>query len=228
MSITVFLADDHAVVRDGLRAILEAHDNVEVIGDAANGRDTVNQVAQLCPDVAIIDIAMPQLNGIDATQRILKRNPSVKVVILSVYSTTEYILRALKAGALGYVLKESAGSEVISAIQAVYNGDRYLSQRILKRVIDDYLHRSEKGGVVAPMTRLSLREREIMQLVVEGKTSEEISQILCISAKTVDTHRSRLMKKLNVKDIVGLIKFSMQHDFTSTGRVDSASDTTTG
>jgi DNA-binding NarL/FixJ family response regulator len=226
MSITVFLADDHAVVRDGLRAILEAQDDIEVIGDAADGRDTVKQVTTLCPDIAIIDIAMPQLNGIDATQRILKSNPSVKVVMLSVYSTIEYVLRSLKAGALGYVLKESAGSEVIHAIHAVFEGDRYLSQKILKGVIDDYIKRSEKSGKLAPITRLSLREREVMQLVIEGKTSDEISQILCISAKTVDTHRSRLMKKLNVKDIVGLIKFSMQQDFTVQEPVDSASDIT--
>jgi DNA-binding NarL/FixJ family response regulator len=226
MSITVFLADDHAVVRDGLRAILEAQDDIEVIGDAADGRDAVKQVTTLCPDIAIIDIAMPQLNGIDATQRILKSNPSVKVVMLSVYSTIEYVLRSLKAGALGYVLKESAGSEVIHAIHAVFEGDRYLSQKILKGVIDDYIKRSEKSGKLAPITRLSLREREVMQLVIEGKTSDEISQILCISAKTVDTHRSRLMKKLNVKDIVGLIKFSMQQDFTVQEPVDSASDIT--
>ncbi|MCK5654560.1 MAG: response regulator transcription factor [Dehalococcoidia bacterium] len=227
MSITVLLADDHAVVRDGLRSMLEAHGDIEVIGDAANGHDAVGQAAQLCPDVAIVDIAMPGLNGIDVTRKILKLCPSAKVIILSMYSATEHILRALQAGALGYVLKESAGVEVISAIRAVHAGNRYLSEKILGMVVDDYLYQSEIVRAESPLARLSLREREILQLVVEGKSSAEIGQILHVSPKTVDTHRSRLMKKLNVSDRTGLIRFSILHGLTPLEQLDSTSTNTT-
>jgi len=227
MSITVLLADDHAVVRDGLRSMMQAQDDIEVISDAANGHDAVGQAAQLRPDVAIVDIAMPGLNGIDVTRKILKVCPSTKVIILSMYSATEHILQALQAGALGYVLKESAGVEVISAIRAVHDGNRYLSKKILESVIDDYLYQSKIARAESPLARLSIREREILQLVVEGKSSAEIAQILYISSKTVDTHRSRLMKKLDISDLVGLIKFSIQHGLTPLEQLDSTSTNTT-
>lgn len=227
MSITVLLADDHAVVRDGLRSMLQTQDDIEVISDAANGHEAVGQAAQLCPDVAIVDIAMPGLNGIDVTRKILKVCPSTKVVILSMYSATEHILQALQAGALGYVLKESAGVEVISAIRAVHAGNRYLSKKILESVIDGYLYQSGIARAESPLARLSLREREILQLVVEGKSSIEIARILYISPKTVDTHRSRLMKKLDISDLAGLIKFGIQHGLTHLEQLDSASSNTT-
>lgn len=227
MSITVLLADDHAVVRDGLRSMMQAQDDIEVISDAANGHDAVDQAAQLCPDIAIVDIAMPGLNGIDVTRKILKVCPSTKVIILSMYSATEHILQALQAGALGYVLKESAGVEVISAIRAVHAGNRYLSAKILGSVIDDYLYQSGIVRAESPLSRLSLREREILQLVVEGKSSIEIARILYISSKTVDTHRHRLMKKLDISDLVGLIKFSIQHGLTPLEQLDSTSTNTT-
>jgi len=137
--ITVFLADDHAVVRDGLRALLEAHADIQVIGDAADGRETVRQVARLCPDVIVLDIAMPELNGIEAAREIGHVCPSTKVIILSMLSTTEHIFRALQAGARGYLLKESAGVEVVNAVRAVHAGQRYLSQKISDRIVDDYL-----------------------------------------------------------------------------------------
>jgi len=227
MSITVLLADDHAVVRDGLRSMLQTQDDIEVISDAANGHEAVGQAAQLCPDVAIVDIAMPGLNGIDVTRKILKVCPSTKVVILSMYSATEHILQALQAGALGYVLKESAGVEVISAIRAVHAGNRYLSKKILESVIDGYLYQSGIARAESPLARLSLREREILQLVVEGKSSIEIARILYISSKTVDTHRSRLMKKLDISDLASLIKFGIQHGLTHLEQLDSASSNTT-
>ena len=211
MSMTVLIADDHAVVRDGLRSMMEIDGDIKVIGDASNGREAVDKVAQLCPDVAIVDIAMPELNGIDATRKILHVCPSTRVIILSMYSSTEHIVRALRAGALGYVLKESAGIEVVNAIRAVYDGHRYLSERILDTVIDDYLHSRDTVGTDSPLARLSLREREILQLVVEGKSSVEVAKIIGLSPKTVETHRSRLMKKLEVGDMVGLIKFGVQH-----------------
>ena len=220
MSITVLIADDHAVVRDGLRAMMEVDGDIKVIGDASDGREAVDKVAELCPDVAIVDIAMPELNGIDATRKILQVCPSIRVIILSMYSSTEHIVRALRAGALGYVLKESAGIEVVNAIRVVHEGHRYLSEKILDSVIDDYLHRRDTVGADSPLARLSLREREILQLVVEGKSSIEAAKIIGLSPKTVETHRSRLMKKLEVADVVGLIKFGVQHGLIPIEKLD--------
>ena len=211
MSITVLIADDHAVVRDGLRSMIEVDSAIKVIGDAGDGREAVDKVAELRPDIAIVDIAMPELNGIDSTRRIVQTCPSTKVIILSMYSSTEHIVRALRAGALGYVLKESAGIEVVNAIRTVYDGHRYLSEKILDSVIDDYLSRRDSVGSDSPLARLSLREREILQLVIEGKSSIEIAEILKLSPKTIETHRSRMMKKLEVRDVVGLTKFGVQH-----------------
>jgi len=221
LAITVFLADDHAVVRDGLRFLLEAQDGadneypIKVIGEAANGRDAVQQVGQLCPDVVLIDIAMPDLNGIEATRQIGKICPSAQVIILSMHSTSEHVFRALQVGARGYLLKESAGIEVVKAVRAVHAGHRYLSQRISDQVIDDYTRHREAVEAKSPLGRLSPREREVMQLVVEGRSSAEIADILSLSPKTVETYRSRLMKKLNIDDLPSLVKFAIQHGLTS-------------
>ncbi len=214
MSITVFLADDHAVVRDGLRFLLEAQHDIRVIGDAANGRDAVRQVAQLCPDVVVVDIAMPELNGIEAARQISEVCPPARVIILSMHSTTEHIFRALQVGARGYLLKESAGVEVVNAVRAVHAGRRYLSQKISDQVIDDYVRQREVAAVQSPLARLSPREREVLQLVVEGKSSAEIADVLFLSPKTVETYRSRLMRKLGISDLPGLVKFAIQHGLT--------------
>jgi DNA-binding NarL/FixJ family response regulator len=214
VSITVFLADDHAVVRDGLRYLLEAQPDIDVVGDAANGRQTLQLVKQLCPDVAIMDIAMPELNGIDATYQICRDCPSTQVIILSMYSTAEHVNRALLAGALGYVLKESAGIEVVKAVRAVHSGHHYLSQKLSDRLIDDYLLQREATDEPSPLERLTPREREVLQLVVEGKSSAEIASTLSLSVKTVETYRSRLLHKLDIRDIPGLVKFAIQHGLT--------------
>ena len=211
--ITVFLADDHAVVRDGLRVLLETQPDISVIGDAADGRDAVHQVARLCPDVAIIDIAMPELNGIEATRRIGEVCPSSQVIILSMHSTNEHVFRAMKAGARGYLLKESAGAEVVSAVRAVHSNHRYLSQKLTDSLIDDYLHQ-RRATDVSPLARLSSREQEVLQLVVEGKSSAEVGEILSLSFKTVETYRSRLMQKLGISDLPSLVKFAVQHGLT--------------
>lgn len=215
MSITIFLADDHAVVRDGLRFLLEAQADFKVVGDAANGRDAVHQVAQLNPEIVIIDIAMPELNGIEATRQIRDICPGAQVIILSMYATDEHVLRALQAGAQGYILKESAGVEVINAVRAVHAGRRYLSQKISERVIDSYIRQQNIGLAENPLARLSPREQEILQLVVEGKSSAEIAEILSLSPNTVDTYRSRLMQKLGINDLPGLVKFAIQHGLIS-------------
>jgi DNA-binding NarL/FixJ family response regulator len=210
VSITVFLADDHAVVRDGLRALLAAQPDIRVVGDAADGREAVGQVARLGPDVAVIDIAMPELNGIEAAQGIGEVCPSTQIIILSMHSTTEH----LQAGARGYLLKESAGIEVVKAVRSVHAGHRYLSQKISDTLVDDYVRQRQAAEPKSPLASLSPREREVLQLVVEGKSSIEIADALSLSVKTVETYRSRLMYKLDISDLPGLVKFAIQHGLT--------------
>jgi len=211
MTVTVLLADDHAVVRDGLRALLETGD-LQVVAVAGNGREAVAEALRLRPDIVIMDIAMPELDGVEATRRIVERSPETRVLILSMYLSAEHIYRALQAGAQGYVLKESAGEEVVEAIRTLRAGKRYLSHRITETVIDDYLR---EGANVSPLDSLSLRERDVLQLVVEGRTNAAIAQALSLSPKTVETYRARIMKKLKVRDTVELVKFSMRHGLIS-------------
>ncbi len=212
MSITVLLADDHTVLREGLKLLLESQEDIKVIGDVTNGRDAIRQAAKLKPEVIIMDISMPELNGIDATYQIIEDHPSTKIIILSMHSASEHILRALKAGAKGYLLKESAGKEVVDAVRAVHNGRRYLSQKISDDLIDTYIEKYEVCDPDNPLSRLSPREKEILQLVVEGKSSTEIANIVFLSPKTIETYRSRLMQKLNVSDVLGLVKFALRHN----------------
>ncbi len=213
MSISVFLADDHAVVRDGLWALLDAESDISVIGDAENGRDAAYQVAQLCPDVVIMDIAMPVLNGIESTLEIRVVCPSTRVIILSMHSTTEHVIRALQAGAYGYLLKDSAGVELVDAVRTVHAGHRYLSPKITDSLVDQLVQQPETI-IESPLMRLSPREREVLQLAVEGKTNAEIAESLSLSIKTVGTYRSRLMGKLDIHDLPGLVKFAIKHDLT--------------
>ena len=212
MPVSVMLADDHAVVRDGLRALLEGGNDLQVVAVAGNGREAVAEALRLRPDIVVMDIAMPELDGVEATRRIVERCPDTRVLILSMYLSAEHIYRALQAGAQGYVLKESAGEEVVDAIRALRAGKRYLSHRITETVIDDYLR---EGTNVSPLDSLSLRERDVLQLVVEGRTNAAIAQALSLSPKTVETYRARIMKKLKVKDTVELVKFSMRHGLIS-------------
>jgi len=212
MPVSVMLADDHAVVRDGLRALLEGGNDLQVVAVAGNGREAVAEALRLKPDIVIMDIAMPELDGVEATRRIVEKCPETRVLILSMYLSAEHIYRALQAGAQGYVLKESAGEEVVDAIRALRAGKRYLSHRITETVIDDYLR---EGTNVSPLDSLSLRERDVLQLVVEGRTNAAIAQALSLSPKTVETYRARIMKKLKVKDTVELVKFSMRHGLIS-------------
>jgi DNA-binding NarL/FixJ family response regulator len=212
--IKVLLADDHAVVRDGLRVLLEAQSDISVVENAANGRQAVRLALQLHPDVVVMDIAMPELNGIEATQQIHDASPSTQVLILSMHSTTEHIFRALRAGARGYLLKDSAGTEVVDAVRAVHAGRRYLSQKIASTVLDDYISERHRSS---PLDSLSPRERQILQLVAEGKSSAEVAALLFLSPKTVDTYRSRMMQKLSIGDLPTLVKFAIQHGVTQLG-----------
>ena len=211
MPITVFVADDHAIVREGLATLLGAQPDIRVIGTAADGRDTVRQVMKLHPEVVVIDIAMPQMNGIEAAREIRDRVPQARVVILSMHSSVEHVFHALEAGAAGYVLKESAANEIIDAVRAVRAGHRYLSPKVAEMVLDNV----SRGSSASPLESLSKRERQVLQLVAEGHSSAQIAVMLALSPKSVDTYRSRLMQKLGVSDVAALIKFAIQHGITS-------------
>lgn len=215
MNISVYLADDHAIVRDGLRLLLEAENDIDVIGSAADGRSAVREIRKMNPDLVILDIAMPLLNGIEATLQILESCPSTKVIILSMHATREHIHRAMHAGSRGYLLKESAGSEVVKAIRSVYAGNRYLSQRVSETILDDYLNQGSNDSKDNPIKLLSAREREILQLVVEGQSNSQIAENLCLSPKTVETYRSRVMQKLQIKNLPALVKFAIRAGITS-------------
>ncbi|HDZ24639.1 MAG TPA: response regulator transcription factor [Desulfobacteraceae bacterium] len=216
MPITVFIADDHTVVREGLQALLETDSRIRVVGHASDGRNALRQVKELCPDVVLMDIAMPELNGIDATEQIMEVCPSsTRVIILSMHSSREHISRALTAGARGYILKESAAKEVIRAVHAVRSGIHYLSHRIAGIVFDDYVKQQKAGLPPSPLDLLSPREREVLQLVVEGKSSSQIADAISLSPKTVDTYRSRLMQKLNITNVPDLVKFAIRHGLIS-------------
>lgn len=212
MTIRVLLADDHAIIRDGLRALLQSIPDIEVVDAVGDGRAAVQRAIELRPDVVIMDIAMPDLNGIEAVRILREKLPATRVVMLSMHSDSEHVFRALNAGAAGYLLKESAGDEVVSAVRAVRAGQRYLS-----RALESLERRSEvRTNRVSPLDSLSARERQVLQLVVEGRSSAEIARMIHLSPKSVDTYRSRLMKKLGVADVTALVKFAIQHGLTPT------------
>ncbi len=208
MRITVFIADDHPLIRDGLRSLLAAHANIEIVGTAADGRTALREVQRLRPDVVLMDITMPELNGIEATRQLAERCPSVKVVILSVHATVEHYYQAARAGARGYLLKESADEEVAAAIRAVHVGKRFVSTRIA----ESFQTKLDAGS---PIDSLSRREREILQLVAEGHPSAEIATLISISPKSVDTYRCRLMQKLGLRGLCDMVKFAIRHGLTS-------------
>ena len=215
MKIRVLVADDHAIIREGLRVMLGNQPDMEVVAVAANGRQAIQLVDEYKPDVAVIDISMPELNGVEAIQLMMPRHPRLQVVVLSIHETKPYVYRALKTGAMGYLIKETAGLEVVDAVRAVHRGERYLSQRISELLMTESFQNLEAPIEVSPLEALSPREREILQLVAEGQTSQQISERLSISPKTVDTYRSRLMHKIGVDDMAGLVKFAIQHGVIS-------------
>jgi DNA-binding NarL/FixJ family response regulator len=205
----VLLADDHTVVRFGLRALLEMS-GMQVVGEADDGREALRLAEELQPDLAILDVTMPGLNGIDATAVLRERSAGTRVVILSMHSDSEHVHRAFAAGASAYLLKGSAGDEIVAAARAVMGGGFYASRELA------YEHpgRAVKSSDRRPLERLSVREREVLQLVVEGHSSAQIAAMVHLSPKSVDTYRSRLMKKLGVPDVTALVKFAVQHGLT--------------
>lgn len=211
MAIRVLIADDHAVVAEGLRHLIEAERDIEVVACVGDGRAAVQQARELQPDVIIMDLSMPELNGADATRAILERDPRCRVIVLSMYAQREYVRRALKAGAAGYVVKRSAAKEVVEAIRAVHAGQRYLSPRVADVVLDDYSNEKRDD----PLARLSAREREVLQLLAEGRTGAQIAERLSLSQKTVETYRARLVEKLGIRDLAGLVRFAIQKGLVS-------------
>jgi DNA-binding NarL/FixJ family response regulator len=203
------------MVREGFRLLIETQSDIKVVGEAGNGRETVRQVVKLTPDVVLMDIEMPELNGIEATRQICEACPSTKVIILSMYSTSQHISRAFKAGARGYILKESAGEDVIKAIRTVHSGKIFLCNEISEVVVSQYIKDTRIGEVDDPLARLSDREREILQLLVEGKSNTKIAELLFLSPKTIETYRSHLMQKLGIGDLPTLVKFAIRHGITS-------------
>lgn len=207
MPIRIFFVDDHAVIREGLAQLLSLNADFEVIGSAHNGRDAVKQILKLQPDVVIMDISMAGMNGIEATREIHDASSASRILILSMHSAPEFVIHALEAGAHGYLHKESIASEIADAVRTVHAGRRYLGRKIADVVAREVGKRPGKN----PLSVLSQREREVLQLVAEGHSSVEIGKLLHLSFKTVDTYRSRLMQKLQIADIVDLVKFAILH-----------------
>ena len=211
MTIRILIADDHTVVAEGLKHLIEAQSDLEVVAIVGDGREAVRITKEAAPQVVLMDLSMPELNGADATRAIVENDPKCRVIMLSMYAEREYVRRALKAGASGYVLKRSAAEEVVAAIRAVHGGSRYLSPRVADAVIDD-VPADEKADL---LERLSAREREVLQLLAEGRTGAEIAQRLSLSQKTVETYRARLVEKLGIRDVAGLVKFAIQRGLVS-------------
>jgi DNA-binding NarL/FixJ family response regulator len=211
--IKILLADDHQIIRDGLRSMLEKQ-GFQVIAEADNGKTAVDLALEFTPDVIIMDVTMSELNGIEATRMILKASPQCKVIALSMHADKRYVTRALKAGALGYLLKDCAFDELVKAIRTVLRNRIYLSSEINEAVVKEYLDKTEKLEQPA-YSILTNRERQIVQLIAEGKTTKEIAALLKISVKTVETHRQRAMNKLNIDSIAGLTKFAIREGLVS-------------
>ena len=204
--IRVLLADDHAVVRQGFKMILGAQPDMEIVGEAGNGREAVELAEHLRPDVVVMDVAMPELNGIEATRRLASSVPHARVVALSMHKDSVYVREILRAGARGYLLKDSVAADLVSAIRAVASGEGYLSPAVSNAVLDDY-----RRHVTNPIDLLTSREREVLQMLAEGKTNKEIAVVLNLSVYTVDAHRGRIMEKLNVHSINELVRFAVRN-----------------
>ena len=206
--IRVLLADDHTLVRAGIRGLLAGLSGVEVAGEAGDGQEALRLAESLHPDVVLLDVGMPGLNGLEVAGRLVAMDADIRVVILSMHTSEEYVLRALRAGCAGYLLKASAVSELEVAVRAVANGDTYLSPAVSKRVVDDYVSRT--GGAADPLEALTPRQREVLQLAAEGHSSKEIAQRLSLSVKTVEAHRAQLMERLDIHDLAGLVRFAVR------------------
>ena len=212
----VLLAEDHTIVRKGLRSLLDKETGIEVVGEAEDGREAIVKAEELHPDVVVMDIAMPGLNGLEATRQIKKRFPDMKILILTMHANEEYILQSLKAGASGYLVKKAAPAELISAINAVHKGNSFLSPSISRTVIDEYIRRSKEiSEGEEGFEQLTVREREVLQLIAEGRKTREIAELLYISIKTVETHRAHIMNKLDIHSTAELTRYAIRKGIIS-------------
>jgi DNA-binding NarL/FixJ family response regulator len=211
MQLEVFIAEDHNLVRSGIRALLDAAPDLKVVGEAANGRQAVEMVRTLRPGLVLMDVAMPELNGIEAARQVISENADTKVVMLSMHEDRHYVFESLKAGATGYVLKSAAFQDLIAAISTVMSGKNYISPALSDTVMNDYIRRAQGDEKDTELGRLSGREREVLQLIAEGNSSAEVAEVLRISVRTVDTHRHNIMNKLEIHSIAGLTKFAIRH-----------------
>ena len=211
----VLLGDDHTLMRTGLRKILEERPDWEVVAEVGDGREAVRKCTALKPDVAVLDIAMPLLNGIDATQQIVRKVPETKVLVLSMHSDEAYVTRALQAGATGYMLKDSAGKDLLKGISSVAAGQAYFSPAIARLMLDDYVRRVAGSGVADRYETLSEREREIFQLIAEARTNKEVAELLGISPATVETHRARILQKLDIHNTAELVLYAVRRGVIS-------------
>ena len=211
----LLLGDDHTLVRQGLRKILEERAEWEVVAEVGDGREAIRQAVALKPDVAIIDIGMPLLNGIDATQQIVKRVPETRVLVLSMHSDEAYVTRALQAGATGYMLKDSAGNDLLKGVESVANRQAFFSPTIARLMLDDYVRRVSGTGIADRYETLSAREREIFQLIAEARTNKEVAELLEISPATVETHRARILQKLDIHNTAELVLYAVRRGVIS-------------
>jgi len=205
----IVIAEDHTILRAGLRALLASQNGLEVIGEAGDGREAIRKVDTLQPDLLLIDLSMPKLNGIDAIREIKSQHPEIKIIVLTVHKSDEYIIAALKAGANGYMLKDASQNELLLAIDYVINGKTFLSPSISDKVVDAFLNTDKKDKPAAVLDNLTAREREILKLVAEGNTNKKIAEHLCISLKTVEKHRSNLMQKLDLRNTAALTAYAI-------------------
>ncbi|MFP4354246.1 MAG: response regulator [Phycisphaerae bacterium] len=215
MTIRILLSDDHEIVREGFRALIERQDDMEIIAETADGREAVAQAVRQKPDVVVLDIGLPGLNGIDAARQILDQCPHIKIIALSVHQETRYVTEMLKAGASGYLVKTCAFGELIQAIHAVVANETYLSSKVAATVVDQALNPGADSDQQAPTSALSSREREVLQLLVEGKSSKEIANCLDVTTRTVDLHRQNVMKKLELYSVAELTKYAIRTGMTS-------------
>jgi len=214
-SIRILLADDHNVVRDGLRALLERETDMTVVAEAADGRESVRLAEEQSPDVVVMDLAMPNMNGIEATRRIVAANPRAAVVILSMHQDESYVLGSLNAGAKGYLLKDSMRKEVIDAIRAVYQGRSFVTRKVSRLLQEDYVSRLQNRSLQDSYDLLTNREREILQLIAEGRTNKEVAGVLNISPTTVETHRTHILRKLDLHSVPELILYAVRKGIIS-------------
>lgn len=207
-TIQLVIADNHTLVRAGFRSLVEDIDGIEVVGEAENGREALQLIETFKPQIVLMDIAMPEMNGLEATARIAREFPQVRVLILSMHANEEYVYQALRSGASGYLLKDSGAEELELALRAIARGETYLCPAVSKYVVSDYVRRLNQDQT--PLDQITPRQREILQLIAEGKSTKEIAELLYISTKTVETHRTQLMDRLDIHDIAGLVRYAIR------------------